>query len=91
MKIRPIRDVTIEELKEILMRGGTVVYPTDTVYGLLANANHEMAVRRIFHIKKREFVKPLPLFVDTIDRAHKLAIINAKTEKSAGFTVSLII
>lgn len=80
MHVKRINDVTISEIKEILLQGGTVVYPTDTVYGLFANPFNETAVSRIFLIKVRSKMKPLPLFVDSITRAHSLAFINKKTE-----------
>ena len=41
----------IREAIDILKMGGTIVYPTDTVYGLGCNALDEIAVRHIFDIK----------------------------------------
>ncbi len=68
-----------QDLKQVLAflkAGKTVVFPTDTVYGLLADATNKKAVARVFAIKKRSKKKPLPLFVDTIARAKKLAFIS---------------
>ncbi|MGA1795518.1 MAG: L-threonylcarbamoyladenylate synthase [bacterium] len=47
----------------ILARGGLVVYPTDTFYGLGGDPRSEMAVRRIFSAKGRPVHKPLPLIL----------------------------
>lgn len=44
---------------EILRRGGVIALPTETVYGLAANAEDELAVRRIFAIKGRPATHPL--------------------------------
>jgi L-threonylcarbamoyladenylate synthase len=44
---------------EILQRGGVVALPTETVYGLAASAEDELAVRRIFAIKGRPATHPL--------------------------------
>ncbi|OGT30283.1 MAG: threonylcarbamoyl-AMP synthase [Gammaproteobacteria bacterium RIFCSPHIGHO2_12_FULL_35_23] len=44
---------------EILQNGGLIIFPTDTVYGLAANATNETAIKQIFKIKKRAFNKPL--------------------------------
>ncbi|MFL5349171.1 MAG: L-threonylcarbamoyladenylate synthase [Hyalangium sp.] len=44
---------------EILQRGGVVALPTETVYGLAANAEDELAVRRVFAIKGRPATHPL--------------------------------
>ena len=51
-----------------LKKGGIVVFPTDTVYGLGADPFNEQAVRRIYDVKKRPYDQPLPLlFADKSD------------------------
>ncbi len=52
-------DKLIQEAAEILRRGGTVVFPTETVYGLGANALDADAVARVFEIKRRPRFNPL--------------------------------
>jgi len=47
----------------VLKEGGVVAYPTETFYGLGADANHEKAVERVYALKGREFNKPLPLII----------------------------
>lgn len=71
----------IEEAVEIIKKGGAVVIPTDTVYGLTANALNEKAVKRLFLIKKRPLNKPFSVFVKDFEMAKKLACIDSKTEK----------
>lgn len=71
----------IEEAVSALKQGGSVVYPTDTVYGLGVNPFDDFAVRRLFRIKKRSATKPVPLMVRNIAMAKKLAYVNPKTEK----------
>ncbi|MEA1944485.1 MAG: L-threonylcarbamoyladenylate synthase [Euryarchaeota archaeon] len=44
---------------EIIRRGGVVIYPTETVYGIGADALSEPAVRRAFAIKKRSLAMSL--------------------------------
>ena len=44
---------------EILRSGGVILYPTDTVWGLGCDATNEIAVKRIFDIKKRADVKAM--------------------------------
>ena len=61
---------------EYLARGQTVVCPTDTVYGLLADATNEKAVERVFEIKKREKKKALPVFIKDIETAKKYVIMD---------------
>jgi len=49
----------------ILEEGGTIIYPTDTVWGLGCDATNEEAVSKIFRIKQREENKNLIVLVDS--------------------------
>ncbi len=53
----------VERAAEILRRGGTVAFPTETVYGLGANAMDAAAVARIFRAKQRPSWDPLIVHV----------------------------
>lgn len=57
----------IEQAKRILDRGGLVAIPTETVYGLAANATDTQAVARIFSVKNRPSFDPLILHVASLD------------------------
>jgi L-threonylcarbamoyladenylate synthase len=46
---------------DVLARGGVVVFPTDTFYGLAANPRDQAAVERVYQVKGRDFRQPLPL------------------------------
>ena len=72
----------IKEAVAVLRLGGAIVYPTDTLYGLGANALEPTAVERIFKIKNRAREKPLPIVVRNIKWAKELAYIYQKEEKS---------
>ena len=48
---------------EMLRRGGVVAFPTETVYGLGANAFDRIALERVFDIKKRPRFDPLIVHV----------------------------
>jgi L-threonylcarbamoyladenylate synthase len=48
---------------ESLKMGGVIVFPTDTVYGIGCNAFHPEAIRKIYEIKGRDYVKPLPILL----------------------------
>ena len=71
----------IPKALKLLKTGKVIICPTDTVYGLVANAANEKAVKKIFKIKKREKGKPIPIFVKDIEMAKKLALIGEKQEK----------
>jgi L-threonylcarbamoyladenylate synthase len=65
-----------EQLKEavqILKKGGVVVLPTDTVYGLGADAFCSKAVDRIYEIKKRPSHLPLPLLLSDVSQMSVIA------------------
>jgi len=64
----------------ILNSGGIIAAPTDTVYGLIADASHKKAVRKLFAIKKRDPKKPTPLFIHSIAATKKIADISEEQE-----------
>jgi L-threonylcarbamoyladenylate synthase len=49
---------------DVLRKGGTILYPTDTVWGLGCDATNEEAVSKVFKIKKREEAKSLIILLD---------------------------
>lgn len=59
----------VREAVEVLRRGGLVALPTETVYGLGADASNELAVRRIFAAKGRPSTHPLIVHVASADEA----------------------
>jgi L-threonylcarbamoyladenylate synthase len=74
----------IARAAQIIRRGGLVAFPTETVYGLGANALDPEAVARIFEVKRRPLASPLIVHVsdeamartltaDWPERAHQLA------------------
>jgi len=72
----------IEIAAGVIKRGGSIVYPTDTVYGLGVNALKPHNIDRLFKIKKRPETKPVPIMVRDIKMAKQLAFIDKKTEKA---------
>ena len=61
----------MSEALEVLRKGGTVLYPTDTVWGLGCDATNPAAVARIFEIKRREDSKSLVLLASDLDMVAK--------------------
>lgn len=59
--------------RRLLREGEVVAFPTDTVYGVGANAFERYAVRQIFSLKQRPAAKPLPVFIYQIDDLHLVA------------------
>ena len=63
----------LEEPAQIIKNGGIVVFPTETVYGIGANALNAEAVKKIYEIKKRPLSKPITLLVNSIDMIERVA------------------
>jgi len=66
-------DPDILKAAEILRFGGLVVFPTETVYGLGANAFDPAAIRKIYALKGRPVNSPLIVHVASIEQARELA------------------
>ena len=63
----------IQLAAELIRRGGLVAFPTETVYGLGANALSDEAARRIFEAKGRPPDNPLIVHVASLDQALEIA------------------
>ncbi len=66
-------DSDIQKAAAILRSGGLVVFPTETVYGLGANAIDPRAIRKIYALKGRPATSPLIVHVASIEQARELA------------------
>ena len=58
---------------KILKKGGVIAFPTDTVYGLGADAFNSTAVQRIYEIKDRSESNPFPLLIADVKQLNALA------------------
>lgn len=66
------RDAAVERAAEVLRSGELVVAPTDTIYGLLADAFKPWATARVFQVKQRPRTLPLPILVSRPKQAWAL-------------------
>ncbi len=64
----------IKRASEVIRNGGVVAFPTETVYGLGADALNKDAVIKIFEIKERPLFDPLIVHIDEIKWIEKLTI-----------------
>lgn len=69
-------DEGIGRAAEILGRGGIVAFPTETVYGLGANARDGVAVAKIYQAKGRPAFNPLIVHLPTLAAVARLCIMN---------------
>ena len=74
LKINP-RNPQVQVIQQavlILKQGGTVILPTDTVYGLTVVATNKKAIEKIYKIKGRKKNLPLPIFCFSVSQVKKI-------------------
>lgn len=67
---------SIDMAVRVLQRDGLVVYPTETVYGLGADALSEDAVMRVYEAKNRLLSKPISIAVSDMDMLTAVAVVD---------------
>ena len=65
------REQDIKNAVEVLRRGGVILYPTDTVWGIGCDATNAEAVARVYQIKQRDDSKALICLVDSDARLQR--------------------
>ncbi len=65
------REQDIRNAVEVLRKGGVILYPTDTVWGIGCDATNAEAVKRVYEIKQREDSKALICLVDSDARLQR--------------------
>jgi L-threonylcarbamoyladenylate synthase len=71
----------IEKTFQVIKKGGIIVFPTDTVYGIGCNPYNANSVEKIYEIKSREKIKSLPVLAYSLDTVKGIARIDTFTEK----------
>ena len=71
------RSESIREASKTVISGGVIVYPTETVYGIGANALDEQAILRVFQIKRRPISMPIFLAVSSLEMLDRVAELEA--------------
>jgi L-threonylcarbamoyladenylate synthase len=72
-----------EQAAELLLAGGLVAFPTETVYGLGADATNDAAVARIFAAKGRPHFNPLIVHIIRLAAAERLAVLDERARLAA--------
>jgi L-threonylcarbamoyladenylate synthase len=73
----------IEDAAKVLRAGELVAFPTETVYGLGADATNDLAVARIFEAKGRPRFNPLIVHVPDLAAARALGVFDERAERVA--------
>jgi len=82
-QILPANDAAVASAAQCLKQGGLVAFPTETVYGLGADATNAGAIARLYEAKGRPAFNPLIAHVADLPAARALARFDAEAEKLA--------
>lgn len=63
----------IQKAIEVLKKGGIIVFPTDTAYGIGCRMDDEKAIERLFKIRKRPKTQATPVLIDSLTMAQRYA------------------
>lgn len=83
MALVAVSKSSITKASDLLKTGGIVVIPTETVYGLAANALSDDAVAKIFEAKQRPSFNPLIVHISDLSAAEKVAEFDDRARKIA--------
>jgi L-threonylcarbamoyladenylate synthase len=61
----------IENAVKVLRKGGIIVYPTDTIWGIGCDATNEKAVQKIFKLKLRAQSRSMIILLDTVEKLNE--------------------
>ena len=79
--IKRYKQDEIEELVEILKNDGVISVPTDTVFGICARINSEIAHDKLVEVKKRPINKAFPIMCANEEQIKSIAVVNEREEK----------
>ena len=79
-EILKINNSTIVKAVHVLSKGGIIIYPTETVYGIGADATNDKAVKKVIDVKKRLPSKHIIVAVSDLKMAKKYAVVTKKAE-----------
>lgn len=71
----------IEKLVQILKADGVISVPTDTVFGICARINSEVAQDKLIAVKNRPIKKSFPVMCANEEQIKSIAIVNETAEK----------
>lgn len=81
MRIIPLNNSAIQEANLTLKNGGVVIFPSDTVYGLLCDAKNFQAVSKLQQIKNRPKGKPISVFISDFQMMNQVVSVTPDQEQ----------
>lgn len=71
----------VEKARQILENGGIVIFPTETAYGIAADARNSDAVEKVYKAKERSRSKGLTTIVNSKEQAEKYGVLTEKERR----------
>lgn len=71
----------LRQAVEVFKRGGIIIFPTDTVFGMGCRIGDGKAIKRLYKIKKRGKGKPTHILVKDFEQANKYGLFNSQSKK----------
>ena len=84
MNSREITEEEIKKAKKVIENGGLVVFPTETAYGIAADATNAFAVEKVYEAKNRPRSKGLTTIVESLETAEKFGNISEEEKNVIG-------
>jgi L-threonylcarbamoyladenylate synthase len=82
-----LTDISVEtaakKAAQVLKKGGIVLFPTDTLYGLAVDVTNPQALRRLRELKGREKKKPISVIVASVGAIDEYAVMNDTARRLA--------
>lgn len=81
MKTLLLNTTQIEEASHILLEGGILAIPTDTVYGLAVCYNNLSAIKKLRQVKQRPEDKPFAIMVSSLEMIESMAVLSKRDKE----------
>lgn len=78
--IKTNNKTAVQRAAEVLRNGGLIIYPTETLYGIGADASNDKAVKKVINIKNRSKSKHILIAFSDLKMAKKYLVITKKAE-----------
>jgi L-threonylcarbamoyladenylate synthase len=65
---------SISTAKSILLSGGVIAIPTDTVYGIACLVDNPKSIKHLYSIKERDLLKAIPILIGSLDQILNITV-----------------
>lgn len=76
-----MKRIEVEKAKKIIEEGGTVIFPTETAYGIAADALNEESTEKVYELKNRPREKGLTAIVSSLEQAEEYSRLSEDEKK----------